>query len=105
MLTSDINPSTAIKAHFSSFYVFVTYFKRNSKMENSNNNNEAYYCKHVTALFHKLSPKQALLGGPPSTCQVLARNYSITFQQEPRSFEIRKKKPNIKCAKEEVQEP
>jgi len=63
----------------------------NSTIENSNKK-EAYYCKHVTALFHKLSPRQALLGDAPSKCQVPARDYSITFEQEPRSFEIRKNK-------------
>lgn len=100
MLTSDINPSTATKAHFSSFYVFLLRISREIqqwKIATTTKKKEAYYCKHVTALFHKLSPRQALLGGPPSTCQVLARDYSITFQQEPRSFEIRKNKQYKMC--------
>lgn len=61
---------------------------------------EAYYCKHVTVLFHKVSPRQALLGAAPSTCQVPATDYSITSQQEPRSFEIRKNKQHKLCQRE-----
>lgn len=99
MLIPDVNPSAVIKAHFSSFNVFLSYLfqEKFNNGKQQQQKKEAYYCKHVTALFHKLYPRQALLGGAPSTCQVPARDYSITFQQEPRSFEIRKNKQHKMC--------
>lgn len=98
MLIPDVNTSVVINAHFSISQLVIP--REIQQWKRAITKKEAYYCKHVTVLFHNLSPRQALLGAAPSTCQVPATDYSITSQQEPRSFEIRKNKQHKPCQRE-----
>lgn len=98
MLIPDVNSPAVIKACFS---ISVTYFKRNPTTENSNNKKRSIL---LQTCYCVISQSVSRAGSVRGSCQVPARDYSITFQQEPRSFEIRKNKQH-KMRQKEVQEP
>lgn len=82
-----------IAAHFSSFDAFLSYLSQ-EKLEKEK---EQQKKRHTTANMALRYFTRALPGAAPSTSQVPARDYSITFQQEPRSFETRKNKQHKRC--------
>lgn len=78
--------------HFS-----VTHIKRNLTTENSDNKKRGILLQTCYCVISQTVSQASSFRDAPPTCQVPARDYSITFQQEPRSFGIRKNKHHKMC--------
>lgn len=95
MLIPGVNPSAVIKAHFSSFNVFLSYLfqeKFNNGKQQQQQQKKGILLRTCYCVISQTVSQASSFRGAPSTWQVPARDYSVTFQQEPRSFEIRKDK-------------